>query len=77
MRWGSFSVFGVKFHLVRATNGVPSPTSLPPQTSQTSRLTEELISEAKLDEGRARRLLGDLAYRSEELREALAEVASF
>jgi hypothetical protein len=37
-------------------------------------LTEELIYEAKLAEGIARRLLGDLAYRSKELRDVLAEV---
>jgi len=37
-------------------------------------LTEELLAEAKLGEEAARRVLGDLAYRSEELREALAEV---
>jgi transposase len=37
-------------------------------------LTEELIAEAALGEGVARRLLGDLAYRSERLKEALAEV---
>ena len=37
-------------------------------------LTEELLDEAKLGEKVARRMLGDLAHRSEELREALAEV---
>jgi hypothetical protein len=37
-------------------------------------LTEELLAEAALGEGVARRLLGDLAYRSEELRETLAEM---
>jgi hypothetical protein len=37
-------------------------------------LTEELINEADLGEGVARRLLGDLAYSSEDLREALVEV---
>src|SRR5215216_6063859 len=37
-------------------------------------LTEELIAEAALGEGVARRLLAELAYRSEHLREALAEV---
>jgi transposase len=37
-------------------------------------LAEELIAEAALGEGVARRLLGDLAYRSERLKEALAEV---
>ena len=37
-------------------------------------MTEELINEAALGDGVARRLLGDLAYRSAELKEALAEV---
>jgi hypothetical protein len=37
-------------------------------------LTEELIAEAALEAGVARRFLGDLAYRSEGLREDLAVV---
>jgi hypothetical protein len=38
-------------------------------------VAEELIAEAKLADGVvARRLLGDLAYNSKELKEALAEV---
>jgi transposase len=37
-------------------------------------LAEELIAEAALGEGVARRLFGDLAYSSEDLREALAEM---
>jgi hypothetical protein len=37
-------------------------------------LTEELVAEAALGEEVARKLLGELAYRSEDLREALAEV---
>ena len=37
-------------------------------------LAEELIAEAALGEGVARRLFGDLAYHSEDLREALVEV---
>src|SRR5215208_5791029 len=37
-------------------------------------LSEELLAEAALGDGVARRLLGDLAYRSEGLKEALAEV---
>jgi transposase len=37
-------------------------------------LTEELIAEADLGDGAARRVLGDLAYRSEGLKDALAEV---
>ena len=51
----------MKLHLICATNGVP--------------LSYELtVAEAALEEGVARRLLGNLAYRSRELREALAEV---
>jgi hypothetical protein len=38
-------------------------------------LTEELVAEAALGEGVARRLFGDLAYRSEALEDALAESA--
>ena len=37
-------------------------------------MTEELIAGTKLDYGMARRLLGDLAYRSGQLREILAEM---
>ena len=37
-------------------------------------MTEELLAEAALGEGVARKLLGDLAYRSEGLSETLAEV---
>jgi hypothetical protein len=52
-----------------------SPTSSPlPANVADVSLTEELINEAALGDGVARRLLGDLAYRSAELKEALAEV---
>ena len=74
VRWGSFSVYGVKLHLLCSTNRVPISYELTPANVADVSLTEELINEAKLEEGVARRLLGDLAYRSEELREALAEV---
>jgi hypothetical protein len=37
-------------------------------------LTEELLEQAALGDGVVRRLHGDLAYRSEALKEALAEV---
>jgi hypothetical protein len=74
VRWGSFSVYGVKLHLLCATNRVPICYELTSANIADISLTEELINEAKLEEGVARRLLGDLAYRSEELREALAEV---
>jgi hypothetical protein len=74
VRWGSFSVYGVKLHLLCATNRVPLSYELTPANIADISLTEELINEAALGEGVARRLLGDLAYRSDHLREALAEV---
>jgi hypothetical protein len=74
VRWGSFSVYGVKLHLICATNGVPLCYELTPAKVADISLAEELINEAALEDGVARRLLGDLAYRSEGLKEALAEV---
>jgi hypothetical protein len=74
VRWGSFSVYGVKLHLICATNGVPLCYELTPANVADVSLAEELIEEAALGDGVARRLFGDLAYRSEGLKEALAEV---
>jgi hypothetical protein len=74
VRWGSFSVYGVKLHVLCSTNGVPISYELTPANVADVSLSEELIAEAALGDGVARRLLGDLAYRSEELREALAKV---
>jgi hypothetical protein len=74
VRWGSFSVYGVKLHLICATNGVPLSYELTPANVADISLAEELINEAALGDGVARRVLGDLAYRSKELKEALAEV---
>jgi hypothetical protein len=74
VRWGTFSVYGVKLHLLCSTNRVPISYELTPANVSDVSLTEELLAEAKLGEEVARRVLGDLAYRSEELREALAEV---
>jgi hypothetical protein len=74
VRWGTFSVYGVKLHLICATNGVPLSYELTPANVADVSLTEELLNEAALGGGIARRLLGDLAYRSKELKEALAEV---
>ena len=51
-----------------------SPTSSPLQNIADVCLAEELINEAALGERVARKLLGELAYRSKELGEALAEV---
>jgi hypothetical protein len=74
VRWGSFSVYGVKLHILCATNRVPLSYELTPANVADISLTEELIAEATLGEGVGRRLLGDLAYSSEDLRKALAEV---
>lgn len=73
VRWGSFSVYGVKLHLLCATNRVPISYELTPANVADVCLTEELIAETGLSDAVARRLLGDLAYSSEDLREALAE----
>jgi DDE family transposase len=74
VRWGTFSVYGVKLHLLCSTNRVPISYELTPANVADISLTEELINEAALGEGVARRLLADLAYSSEQLREVLAEV---
>jgi hypothetical protein len=73
VRWGSFSVYGVKLHLLCATNRVPLSYELTPANAAEVRLTEELLAGARLKKDLARRLFGDLAYRSEALEEALAE----
>ena len=72
-RWGSFSVYGVKLHLLCATNRVPVCYELTAANVAEVRLTGELIDGANLGYGVARKLLGDLAYRSEALEETLAE----
>ena len=74
VRWGTFSVYGVNLHLLCATNRVPLSYELTPANVADISLSEELVAEAALGEGVARRLLADLAYRSEQLRKALAEV---
>lgn len=73
VRWGSFSVYGVKLHLLCATNRVPLSYELTPANVAEVRLTEELLYGADLGKGVARKLLADLAYRSSKLEEALAE----
>jgi Transposase DDE domain len=74
VRWGSFSVYGVKLHLLCASNRVPICYELTPANVADLSLTEELCAEAKLGEQVARKLLGDLAYRSAELEDELAEL---
>ena len=73
VRWGSFSVYGVKLHLLCATNRVPISYELTPANVAEVGLTEELLAEAKLGNGPARRLLGDLAYQNGQLEKDLAE----
>lgn len=74
VRWGSFSVYGVKLHLLCSTNRIPLCYELTAANVADVSLSEELINEAPFRDGVARRLLADLAYRSEDLRKALAEV---
>jgi hypothetical protein len=72
VRWGSFSVYGVKLHLICATNRVPVSYELTAANVAEVSLVEELLAGARLGERVSRRLLGDLAYRSVELKEGLA-----
>lgn len=72
VRWGTFSVYGVKLHMMCATNRVPLSYELSAANVAEVNLTEELLAEAELGKGVARKLLGDLAYRSAELEEELA-----
>ncbi len=72
--WGSFAVYGVKLHLLCSTNRVPLSYELTPANAADVKLVRELLAGAGLEEGTvARRLLGDLAYRSARLEEELAE----
>ncbi len=71
-RWGSFAVYGVKLHLLCSTNRVPLSYELTAASTADVRLVRELLSEAGLGDGVARRLFGDLAYRSRSLGEELA-----
>ena len=73
VRWDSFSVYGVKLHLICSTNRVPISYELTPANVADLSLIEELLDEADLVEEVARKVLGDLAYRSRELEEELAE----
>jgi len=73
VRWGSFCVYGAKLHLLCSTNRVPLSYELTPANVTEVELSEELLAEAQLGEEVARRMLGDLAYRSRELEEDLAE----
>lgn len=73
VRWGSFSVYGVKLHLLCAANRVPLSYELTAANVAEVHLTKELLDGAGLGGGLVRRLLGDLAYQSETLKGALSE----
>jgi hypothetical protein len=73
VRWGSFSVYGVKLHMLCAANRIPLSYGLTPANVAEVYLTEELLAEARLGDGLTRKLFADLAYRSGELKEALIE----
>ena len=73
VKWGSFAVYGVKLHLICSTNRVALSYELTAANVADVLLVQELLAGAGLEEGAAaRRLLGDLAYRSGELGEELA-----
>jgi hypothetical protein len=72
VRWSTFSVYGVKLHMLCATNRVPISYELTAANTAEVHLAKELLEEAKLGEEVARKLLADLAYRSEDLEEDLA-----
>jgi hypothetical protein len=72
VRWDSFCVYGVKLHLLCATNRVPICYELTPANTAEVCLVGELLNEAQLGDDFARRLFGDLAYRSGALGETLA-----
>ncbi len=73
-KWGSFAVYGMKLHLLCSTNRVPLSYELTAANTADVLLVRELLAGASLDEhGVARRLFGDLAYRSGALGEDLAE----
>jgi DDE family transposase len=58
VRWGSFSLYRVKLHLLCATNRVPISYELTPANVADVSLTEELIAEAALEEGGSEETLG-------------------
>src|SRR3954462_13728938 len=73
VRGSSFSVYGVKLHLLCSTNRVPLSYEVTAANVADVKLPEELLEAAELGEDLlARRLLGELAYRSENLEDTLA-----
>ena len=74
VRWGSFSVYGVKLHLLCATDRIPLSYELTAANIAEVKLTGELLVAGtgfEQETDLVRTLFGDLAYRSEALEEAL------
>ena len=74
VRWGSFLLYGVKLHILRATNRVPlshelTAANVADQPDQGANPEADLL----LGEDVARKQFGDLVYRSGELEQTLAE----
>lgn len=71
-QWGSFSIYGLKVHLICSVKGVPVCYELTSANIPEVLLVEELLDEAMLEGATARKLFGDLAYRSGALGKELA-----
>jgi hypothetical protein len=74
VRWGTFSVYGVKLHLPCSTNRIPLSYELTSANVADVSVIRELIDEAGLEETVGRKLLGDLVYRGEQLKGELVEL---
>jgi hypothetical protein len=58
VRWGSFSVYGMKMHLICATNRVPISYEITPANVAEVTLTRELLTGANLRDRITRKVLG-------------------
>ena len=60
-RWGSFSVYGVKLHLICSTNRVPLSYEMTSANVADVLLVEELLADAALEEGKLARRLFEIS----------------
>ncbi len=74
MMWGTFSVYGVKLHLLCSTNRIPISYELTAANVADVRLTERTPQRGGFGGWGGEDVVGGLVYRSEDLREALAVV---
>jgi hypothetical protein len=68
------TIEAMTLHLLCATNRVPISYEFTPANTADLSLSRELLAKADFGGEVARKLLGDLAYRSGELKEELAEL---